>query len=201
MTVKKVLIGLGCCALLSACGVTEEVPEYRGDGMGQAQKISSTPEGTALMTEAGMIHIQRHTPGYTISMMLDATDDNVYFVMDLPPEELEKQKKEKEAQEEPVEDDVAEDEESEKPQEGAATRASKHVLYAQTYFFERKYDRAMNEIDRAIDLDPSSAVAYSLKGSIHFKQGEKSRAKKAWEKSIELDSNQEDVQKMLDSLK
>jgi len=201
MKIFKIVPVLSVLMLMSACGTSEErladldLPITGGDLADEP--VQTTQEGTAMMKQPGMIQIQRHTPGYTISMLLDATDDNVYFVMDLPPEELQSKDDTKEndnPQSKPEKDlpPVKEDD---------ASKASKHVLYAQTYFFERKYDRAMNEIDRSLELNPKSAVAYSLKGSVHYKKGEKQRAVSAWERSLELDPNQEDVKKMLNNLK
>ncbi|MDH5300178.1 MAG: tetratricopeptide repeat protein [Gammaproteobacteria bacterium] len=184
--------------ILSACGTTEErldAAESQVAESSSEEDLPVTPEGTALTKQPGMIKIERHTPGYTISMMLDATDDNVYFVMDLPPEELQKNQEPENSKQTP------QNKASQSVQDNGSGGANKHVLYAQTYFFEKKYDRAMNEIDRSLEKDPNNAVAYSLKGSIHYKRGEKSKAVQAWEKSLEIDPNQDNVKKMLNNLK
>lgn len=196
-TIVCILMVLVACSSFKVKDETQ--PQAISSDMGEP--LLTTEEGSALMSEAGMINIQRHTKEYTISMILDATDDNVYFVMDLPQDESEALTDESELNPEDEVQDTLPDQKSAKTPVEAPAEASKYVLYAQTYFFERKYDRAIAEVDRAIEIEPDSAVAHSLKGSIHFKRGETDKAKKSWQRSLELDPNQEDVKKALGAMK
>jgi tetratricopeptide (TPR) repeat protein len=173
-------------------------------------------QNVKMLNEPGMIHIQRHTKEYSISMILDASDENIYFVMDLPQEEMEdieeKPEENVEPEEEPIEENVAEEQAPEEPVEEVVeekpepkppldeTQASKYVLYAQTYFLEKKYARALEEVNRALEYSPNSAVAHSLKGSIYFKLDERDLAKGSWEKALELDESLDNVKRMLDKL-
>ena len=177
--------------------------------------MSKRKQSVKLLNEPGMIHIERHTQEYSISMVLDASDENIYFVMDLPQEEIDEQVKGELAEEtkmvepepepeptpevepEPEPEPAAEPEMEPPPQNNQETLSSKYVLYAQTYFFEKKYARALEEVNRAIEYSPQSAVAHSLKGSIYFKLGDKELAKKSWETALKLDGSLDNVKTML----
>lgn len=155
----------------------------------------------------GMIHIKRFTDEYTISLVLDASEENIFFVMDLPaadqietvpalkPGEKPKQDKKDEPAATPSEP------EKNKPVASSENLAGKHIVYAQTYFFEKKYGRALDEVNRALEFTPNSALAHSLKGTIHYKKGERDAARAAWQKALELDPGMDNVKNMLEQLK
>ncbi len=207
--IKYIVTGIVVSALLHGCAgapvkkqTVIEMPNLTN--MEELQDAVKPTKRTK-PPELGMVHIERHTAGYTISMTLDATDDNVYFVMDLPEQDgkepLEKNSEEKAQGPERSKDATTTDTPSVPPTPSDETQASKHLVYAQTYFFEKKYARALDEINRTIQYSPNSAVAYSLKGSIHYKRSERDAARTAWEKALELDPNQENVSAMLEKLK
>lgn len=165
------------------------------------QEMTSQKQSIEQLNKPGMIHIQRHTKEYSISMVLDASDENIYFVMDLPQDEIDPTLQEDEEKEEKTEeDDESLPEENINPKDIDETRASKYVLYAQTYFFEKKYSRALEEVIRATEYSPNSAIAYSLKGSIHYKLGERENARKAWKKALSIDATLHNVKTMLEQL-
>lgn len=188
-------------ALITGCGGTPQpLPDFETRQLAMTQMERTADDGDAVKpTRPGYVRIERHTAGYTISMVLDATDDNVYFVMDLPEDEKAKAK----ATDEPPEPEMEQPDPQpeEQPEFVDENRSSKHLVYAQTYFFEKKYNRALAEINRAIEYSPKSAVAYSLKGSIHFKRNETEEARAAWEQALELDPNLDNVEAMLAKLK
>lgn len=211
MKFKKAFLTLSIVTLLVGCG---SAPNSRAPALPMQLETlgdtSYTRNGVdkPIAPDAGMIRIERHTAGYTISMVLDATDDNVYFVMDLPEDTQSDTKPGKPEEEktssgsEPKEDEIASPESDPDIARSAdPTQSSKHLVYAQTYFFEKKYSRALDEVNRAIEYSPRSAVAYSLKGSIHYKRGERKPARAAWEKALELDPNLENVNNMLQKVK
>lgn len=218
MTMTKIMLLL--TALVSASGCAMRSPQGNDQSNGNSfndvrPEMQNKRQSVKMINEPGMIHIQRHTKEYSISMVLDASDENIYFVMDLPQEEIETEilpvVEEPPAEEEPVvEETVAEEPVVEEPpvveEEKAAkpeldeTRASKYVLYAQTYFLEKKYARALEEVNRALGYSPNSAVAHSLKGSIYFKLNEKDLAKGSWEKALKLDESLDNVKQMLEKL-
>lgn len=162
------------------------------------QEMKSNNQRIKQLNEPGMIHIQRHTKEYSISMVLDASDENIYFVMDLPQDETDETMHEDEENTEAAE---LLPKEEENPKEVDETRASKYVLYAQTYFFEKKYSRALDEATRATEYSPNSAIAHSLKGSIHYKLGERENARKSWKRALSIDESLHNVKTMLEQLK
>jgi len=218
MTMTKIMLLLAAFVLVNACAMkpTQGSQQPPGNSFNDVRpEMQNKRQSVKMINEPGMIHIQRHTKEYSISMVLDASDENIYFVMDLPQEEIETEilpvVEEPPAEEEPVvEETVAEEPVVEEPpvveEEKAAkpeldeTRASKYVLYAQTYFLEKKYARALEEVNRALGYSPNSAVAHSLKGSIYFKLNEKDLAKGSWEKALKLDESLDNVKQMLEKL-
>lgn len=216
MRFSKPLSMLLAAVMLGACASKGEEEANRGSELKLASELFAQTvkerDKAKDPNEPGMIRIERHTAGYTISMVMDATDDNIYFTMDLPEEEAEKQKQaeeqakleeEKAAEEEQkkLEETAAQENSPEKIAERNEIEAGKHVVYAQTYFFEKKYSRALAEINRAVEYSPNSAIAHSLKGSIHYKRNEVPAARDAWAKALELDPSMEDVKQMLEKVK
>jgi len=230
MKTFKYFIWLSLVFYITACAVApEDMQRSRNksaeavDNNTEEDQISTRFVTKPVSGEPGLIHIERRTKEYSISMVLDASDENVYFVMDLPQEELEKHESDENNVEDPeVEEDMAEEKSEEElpleeepeaeeeiveekleepaPEPRDEAKASKYVLYAQTYFFEKKYARALEEIKRALEYSPNSAVAHSLKGSINYKMGDIDLARESWEEALKQDSSLDNVQKMLNEL-
>lgn len=72
---------------------------------------------------------------------------------------------------------------------------------AQRAYEKGHFDNAMIYVDEMIEEKPDLAKAWVMKGSLEFALGHKDDAKKAWEKSLELDPNNEHVKKSLTELK
>lgn len=197
------------CLFLGACSAGKTRDAANQDFLDQNlidEKSASAKarKGGAGPLEPGIIHIERHTEDYSISLILDASDDNIYFEMDLP----EGQKPEDMLNgAQPTDDPKKADPKDAKPgadatdtQKLKASDDTKYILYAQTYFFEKKYARALDEISKAVDRNPDSAVAHSLKGSIQYKLDDKVGARASWQKALELDPNLDNVKAMLNKL-
>ncbi|MDH5692889.1 MAG: tetratricopeptide repeat protein [Gammaproteobacteria bacterium] len=194
--------------LLSACSLTTPLSPERLQELGVPPGAQVSPlgnEGGAKSPDhPGMVKVERKAAGYAISMLIDATDENVYFEMDLP-EDQKNVEKQEEKKEEPKESVEAKKEPEKKPEEVAKVEepkedpveATKHVVKAQTLFFEKKYEQALGEVDKSLKLIPESPTAHSLKGSIHYKLGEQRLARDSWEKALSLDPNMDDVKLML----
>ena len=58
---------------------------------------------------------------------------------------------------------------------------------ASNYLNQGKYDLALVEMDRALSLNPTSTSNFRLKGDIHLCQGDMIKAKKEYEKLLELE--------------
>ena len=237
------LIWLFFVVAFSACAVAPENLQRGSNKKTESEVVAPEEEESSsdmpftakrVAGEPGLIHIERRTREYSISMVLDASDENVYFVMDLPKDQQQQQTLQQPEVE--AEDDIPQPEEvveetpepiaeaepeiemeqpleqtaeeqtleepptSPLPPERDEARASKYVLYAQTYFFEKKYARALEEINRALEYSPQSAVAHSLKGSINYKMGDLTKARSSWEEALKLDASLDNVQQMLNEL-
>jgi Tfp pilus assembly protein PilF len=82
-----------------------------------------------------------------------------------------------------------------------ADNATKHMLYAQTYLYEKKYSRALGEINQVLEIVPQSSVGHALKGSIYYKLGAIDQARSAWEQALRIDPNMENVRDSLNRVK
>jgi len=71
---------------------------------------------------------------------------------------------------------------------GSAPRgtARDHVDRAQFYMRGRNYPKALEELDKALELDPANGDAYALLGNLHKKAGRIAEAEKAFLRAIEL---------------
>jgi tetratricopeptide (TPR) repeat protein len=73
-------------------------------------------------------------------------------------------------------------------------QAAQHVEQGNAYFDEGLYDKALEEYDTALELDPGRADAYLGIGRLyHFDQGKYSRAEVNYSQAIELDPEYTDA--------
>ncbi|RLA08751.1 MAG: hypothetical protein DRQ51_00970 [Gammaproteobacteria bacterium] len=88
-----------------------------------------------------------------------------------------------------LEVEIEEEEESEELEVTAESIAEsgKYILLSQKFFLSNRLQSSLNAVNRAIKLNPYSALGYQIRGSIFYKARFLSKAKKAWEKAIELD--------------
>lgn len=210
---SAVIVNLSACSWLD----TKEI-----ENQGNAPVVDTSPQATMPVAyatrksasmqanQAGITHIRRHGKSFDIDVMLDTTDDNVYFEMALPnyaknpdseydmPEELKDEMAKKDKKKDDKE--KAMDDEDREPTAEEIAQSSRHILYAQTYFYEGAYDRAVSEVNQAIKLNKKSAVAYALKGSIHYKLNEINKAKVAWKTALDIDPGIDNVRYMLEKL-
>lgn len=68
---------------------------------------------------------------------------------------------------------------------------------AQKFFYLRQYDAALKNVNEAISISPTVALAHKLRGSILYKMEKYERAAAAWTRALELDPGAEDVILML----
>lgn len=73
----------------------------------------------------------------------------------------------------------------------------KLFLSAQKLAYARRYDTALREIEKAIDLEPGNPVLHALHGSIYYKMGNFDAARSSWYKALQLDPTMYDVRERL----
>ena len=70
-----------------------------------------------------------------------------------------------------------------------AAAAEEHYVQAHNLHKEGRYDEAIKEYTKAIELDPNYAIAYAERGQAYFKLGQYDLAIPDTAKAIELDPN------------
>jgi len=58
--------------------------------------------------------------------------------------------------------------------------------FAQNYYFQRKFDLALIEAEKAVSLSPKSRMTHQIKGDIYFCKGDFSKAEKTFHKLLEF---------------
>ncbi len=80
-------------------------------------------------------------------------------------------------------------------------KASRHISRALRYYYEQEYTQALIEIDSAIELNPSLAIAYARKGTIFYSMGQVQSASINWNIALKLDPEYDEVRDILEALK
>ena len=160
-------------------------------------KMNNSYKSNSQLRQPGMIKITRKTDNYSIDMLVDATDDNVYFTMELDKFSSNKRSSKNSLNDEDNQELFIDKNISSED----INQASKHILYSQTDFFEQNYDRALGEVEQAIKLNPKNAVAYALRGSIYYKMEKTSLARRSWKTALKIDPTIENISNMLDKTK
>ncbi|MBL4796205.1 MAG: hypothetical protein JKY50_02195 [Oleispira sp.] len=167
----------------------------------------------------GLMHIHRFGPGFDVLMTLDAGDSDVIFSMKLPGgnadkfvedvSTLEIAEKNKQLLES-LDDDKAELHSKELVQRNEMIEQKKlqqyqastqHIFSAQSLFYKKQYWKSLDETNKALELVPTSAQAYALKGSIYYKMGLNDEAKVSWQQALEIDPSMDQVKTSLARLK
>lgn len=187
---------------------TLDNPEIDPDQTEDDVEIAKEREKIAELAKKnhGLMHIHRYGPGFDVLLTLDAGDSDVSFSMKMPKvkdreqQESEQQELDQESAEELHEEIAEKGEEVEQGQADQYNSATKYVVAAQTLFYKKQYWKALDEVNEALKLAPSSAQSHALKGSIYYKMGLKKDAQVSWKKALEIDPEMADVKESLNKL-
>jgi len=80
-------------------------------------------------------------------------------------------------------------------------KASRHISKALRYYYEKDYNKALIEVDRAIEINPNLALAYARKGVIYYRLGQMQSASINLNIALKLDPEYEEVREVLEALK
>jgi len=193
--------------ILSGCSSTPETPVKNLTPPIQMKfnKVQSTQYKGKL--RPGLLHIQRTAQAYNLELYLDVSQNNIYF--DGTPVNIEKispkqpqNKTDKGSEKTNKPDTPPAKPETKSPEQNAKdiAKSGKYIVYAQSFLYEKKYHRALEEVNKAIELDPQSSIGYQLKGSIYYSLNNKAEAKKAWQKALEIDPTVDEVKTYLQKI-
>ncbi|MBM3271319.1 MAG: hypothetical protein FJZ01_27100, partial [Candidatus Sericytochromatia bacterium] len=73
----------------------------------------------------------------------------------------------------------------------------KLFVAAQKLAYARRYDLALKELDKAMEIEPENAVLHALQGSVYYKAGAYDSARNSWYKALQLDPTMYDVRERL----
>ena len=76
-----------------------------------------------------------------------------------------------------------------------------HLLRARTAYFKEDYNRALDHILNAIEVEPKSAMAYAMLGSLYYTINWKNLAVKYWEMSLDLDPENRELDDLVANIK
>ncbi|NQY41894.1 MAG: tetratricopeptide repeat protein [Legionellales bacterium] len=177
-------IGLAGCASLDDEPDEEKPAAERPIGQAPTKESNiptpNLPNGprnsSSEPAEDGKIKVKRYGPGYEVEMNIDASDENIAFLMDLPQQkQIDKLKKNIYA-------------------------SQKLLMDAQALFYKKDYNKALATIDNAIDAAADNPLAHALRGSILFKLQKTQDAVFSWQRALELDPTLTDIKATLKKL-
>ena len=76
-------------------------------------------------------------------------------------------------------------------------RASRHISRSLRHYYNQDLDKALIEIDKALEINPNLSIAYARKGSIFYSMGEKQKASINWNIALKLDPEYDEVRDLL----
>jgi len=79
--------------------------------------------------------------------------------------------------------------------------AMRHLSKSLRLYYQGDFQQALTEVDKAIELQPYTAIAYARKGSIYYKLNQLDRATLNWNIALKLDPEYTEVRDMLNALK
>ena len=80
-------------------------------------------------------------------------------------------------------------------------KAMRHLSTSLRFYYQGNFQQALQEVEKAIALQPNTAVAYARKGSIYYKLNQLDRATLNWNIALKLDPEYTEVRDMLNALK
>jgi hypothetical protein len=83
------------------------------------------------------------------------------------------------------------------PEELKEPQSTAHLMQARRRYFTGDYQGALEEILQAITVEPNNAQAYAMLGSLYYAMNWKSLAVKYWQRSLELDPTNREIEDLI----
>ena len=80
-------------------------------------------------------------------------------------------------------------------------KATRYISRSLRYYYENEFNKALIEIDKAIEINPNLAIAYARKGTIYYRIGQTQNASINWNIALKLDPEYDEVRDILEALK
>ncbi|MDH5751180.1 MAG: tetratricopeptide repeat protein [Deltaproteobacteria bacterium] len=79
-------------------------------------------------------------------------------------------------------------------------KSTENLIKARRYFFKGRYEQALEQILQSIQRNPNNPQAYTMLGSLYYKMNWKSMALKYWERALELDPDNKELNELVDRM-
>ena len=83
----------------------------------------------------------------------------------------------------------------------AEPESTVNLIKARAAFFERDYNRALDQILQSIDKNPNNPQAYAMLGSLYFAMNWQSLALKYWERALRMDPENREIENLIAQLR
>ena len=87
------------------------------------------------------------------------------------------------------------------PKELQEPQSTSYLMQARRSYFSGDYQGALDQILQAITVDPGNAQAYSMLGSLYFAMNWKNLAVKYWQRSLELDPSNREIEDLISQIR
>jgi tetratricopeptide (TPR) repeat protein len=195
--------------ILNGCSTTPEESVFEessnSESVVQATVLpagdSAERSDSSAIQESGILTVHRRSKEYDIRLTMNVGMDNIYFYMALPDRGISIVN----GIATPIVAEAGQGEAEAKSRDSSTrtdqfTRASKHILKAQTLVLSDDLRGALFEANQAVKLTPDLPMAHALRGSIFYKLNRIEDARQSWIRALELDPEMEDVRDSLISL-
>ena len=82
----------------------------------------------------------------------------------------------------------------------ARMETTRHLLQAREAYFQNDFDSAIDDIRKALEINPYSSQGYEMLGSIYYRLNWTSMAVENWQRALELDPENKNLRKYLNKL-
>jgi hypothetical protein len=80
-------------------------------------------------------------------------------------------------------------------------KSTSYLMQARRSYFSGDYQGSLDQILQAITVDPGNAQAYSMLGSLYYAMNWKSLAVKYWQRSLELDPSNREIEDLISQIR
>jgi hypothetical protein len=87
------------------------------------------------------------------------------------------------------------------PKELQEPQSTAYLLQARRSYFAGDYQGALEQILQAVTVDPGNAQAYAMLGSLYYAMNWKSLAVKYWQRSLELDPSNREIEDLISQIR